>query len=456
MSISITTPSQTQFIEHGLVAAQAPNQTTCSVCVELCLEGEDVVNLVPCANCYFHRECIVSWFTSSSSKRGTCPNDRVVLFMPDRIAAGADIETEVSEEDIRRLIQEAVELTRKESRIVGNDNIIRWWISDDQVDRVRDIQDLLAFAGMRLASLPSSERDELTPLIIDTEIAVRRQIDRYTSAIFCVLSERVDALRGRLIVGYARRGGSRWREYIESELENLLEGSRNPDWSRLAVLLQEADHIEQCVAVYEGPLDRFAVVEDNAHYSYFISSIASEYRYGSSRLLSDMRPQFVLERIEQALQEVAVFVRAETELEHAARTNNAWCNFFRAAFLCRVFCALTLARNRLVYLPSTVRVNAAQRLDNAEDSVQQYVDRYRGAVEEVIVERVSALRSRMNEMRSQTLYNSAMWQVSFDRTEKDLEKILEEVNHSHCSIIVGLFPRVDFIERIIASNDRYL
>jgi hypothetical protein len=78
-------PTQAEFIEHGLSDDPIPSGPQCSICVEDCSSGEGkAVKLISCENCYFHNSCITAWLNSGHERRGTCPNDRTVLFIPLR------------------------------------------------------------------------------------------------------------------------------------------------------------------------------------------------------------------------------------------------------------------------------------------------------------------------------------------------------------------------------------
>lgn len=88
-------PSQSDFIENEVHNCEAADQFHCTVCV-----GKDETQVVRIdhngRSCYFHRECLISWFTSTDQKRGTCPNDRAELFEPDELEPGlTDVAREV-------------------------------------------------------------------------------------------------------------------------------------------------------------------------------------------------------------------------------------------------------------------------------------------------------------------------------------------------------------------------
>jgi hypothetical protein len=83
-------PTQAQFLEHGLEVC-SPSEyglenSTCSICTEDLEHGDaEIVKLILCEQCYFHKKCIVAWFTSTYRRRGICPNDRTMLFQPDGV-----------------------------------------------------------------------------------------------------------------------------------------------------------------------------------------------------------------------------------------------------------------------------------------------------------------------------------------------------------------------------------
>ncbi|KAF1941229.1 hypothetical protein EJ02DRAFT_512536 [Clathrospora elynae] len=99
---NLSLPTQEDFFENGLVPGSedspVPENYICSICTEDCLPGEDIVKIVICANCYFHKECLASWLTSTHSNRGTCPNDRTRLFT---IASASNRATRLSPAVVR-------------------------------------------------------------------------------------------------------------------------------------------------------------------------------------------------------------------------------------------------------------------------------------------------------------------------------------------------------------------
>jgi hypothetical protein len=79
---NLSLPAQAAFFQNGLAPCpdNFPEGSQCSICIEDFEKGEDVVQVLACPKCYFHMECLKSWFNSSHAGRGTCPNDRTRLF----------------------------------------------------------------------------------------------------------------------------------------------------------------------------------------------------------------------------------------------------------------------------------------------------------------------------------------------------------------------------------------
>lgn len=78
-------PSQAEFLQHGILTVSQIPEDRCSVCLMEYTLSDTIVKLLSCSKCYFHADCIKAWFRSTHQKRGTCPNDRTELFIPDRI-----------------------------------------------------------------------------------------------------------------------------------------------------------------------------------------------------------------------------------------------------------------------------------------------------------------------------------------------------------------------------------
>jgi hypothetical protein len=130
-------PTQAQFIENGLSTETAPPDTTWSVCVETCEEGEDIVRIIPCGNCFYHRVCILEWFNSARLQSDTCPNDRAVLFRPDRAVSDFElIDAEFAREN--HGIQDAeLELEQELHRIENELNRIQDRRIQDELNGLR-------------------------------------------------------------------------------------------------------------------------------------------------------------------------------------------------------------------------------------------------------------------------------------------------------------------------------
>lgn len=72
--------SQAEFFMTGVLPVPAQFETACSTCLEPLTD--DVVKMVKCEH-MFHCTCILPWFQSRNSGRGTCPNCRTELFEPE-------------------------------------------------------------------------------------------------------------------------------------------------------------------------------------------------------------------------------------------------------------------------------------------------------------------------------------------------------------------------------------
>lgn len=87
-------PSRDHYMENGGIQASiTPPDTICSIFTEPGMGNAEIMKILPCENCYFHRVCILEWFDFTHERRGTCPNDRTPLF--DTITAdprGTDFE----------------------------------------------------------------------------------------------------------------------------------------------------------------------------------------------------------------------------------------------------------------------------------------------------------------------------------------------------------------------------
>lgn len=80
-------PSQDDFMANHLHASIPPNEegARCSICfVEWTEDGQDVVriDINHTTPCFYHRECIVTWFQAIGQNHWTCPEHRIELFQP--------------------------------------------------------------------------------------------------------------------------------------------------------------------------------------------------------------------------------------------------------------------------------------------------------------------------------------------------------------------------------------
>ncbi|KAF2702759.1 hypothetical protein K504DRAFT_464889 [Pleomassaria siparia CBS 279.74] len=84
-------PTLSLFLRHCLIPCSAespyPGNAQCTICIESYNGPQDKVSKIVICGHLFHNECIQTWFTSISRMRGTCPNCRTLLFIPDPLTA---------------------------------------------------------------------------------------------------------------------------------------------------------------------------------------------------------------------------------------------------------------------------------------------------------------------------------------------------------------------------------
>lgn len=136
-------PTQAQFLDTGLetctTCTPGLEGATCSIRTEdFESTDETVVRLMPCEACYFHKDCILTWFTSMHGRCGTCPNDRTVLFSLDRIEQFDFDSQQLQSQDW----QEGLALENLEALVVSQnvgsnpDPIINVWETETRVTMV--------------------------------------------------------------------------------------------------------------------------------------------------------------------------------------------------------------------------------------------------------------------------------------------------------------------------------
>jgi hypothetical protein len=150
-------PDQSEFLSTKLLSCPNPPQDSkCTVC-QCDWDDEEVVQIThPSGSnmitCFYHKECVMAWFTSSNARRRDCPNDRVALFKPDALTLEQVDLLEFGEipaqddSDVEILTGLEISLTIQEARThlhllsvdhttaITNDGTIQFWneTSDDR------------------------------------------------------------------------------------------------------------------------------------------------------------------------------------------------------------------------------------------------------------------------------------------------------------------------------------
>jgi hypothetical protein len=158
------------------------------------------------------------------------------------------------------------------------------------------------------------------------------------------------------------------------------------------------------------------------------------------------------------LREVAIFTLAETRLIGAASLIYAWSASDHDALGMNLLSNFATATRRFMDLrpssvPFPVLADITERVEAARIDIERCISQYRGAVRGVLVERVRALQLRLVAIMRQPPCGSAIiLLVWISRKDKEMEMLLQEVDHVHWSMIFGLSQRVDRIEREIVDR----
>lgn len=139
-------PTQSEFIENILRISEAPAGLQCTICLYPCDHSEQVVKIDHGSGCFFHRECLLTWFTSTSPRRGSCPNDRIALFEPTPLSEAQfnapdiftlDFPPPLTHEDILRrplilesIMRQPTTSSRIRDYIDRADNYVAYWVDN--------------------------------------------------------------------------------------------------------------------------------------------------------------------------------------------------------------------------------------------------------------------------------------------------------------------------------------
>jgi len=261
-----STPSHAQFIANGLATGDAPPDTMCSICTELCAEGENIVKLIPCQSCYFHRVCILEWFASSNLRRGTCPNDRTVLFTSnpndptvlstlDHVAHVPAVET--PSERVASALRRHMNFVRDQNAVTGANNIVTAWRAAEDsgmIERVRDDILTMRYRHSGGNSLSQDIRRHYELVSDYAEADFDRLCARYLSASKEHIRTRLEALYPLLDELEQRFPPWTSKEYKE-HLQWMLGSAGSFHWDTMYIELDETSNTEEWIrAMYENML----------------------------------------------------------------------------------------------------------------------------------------------------------------------------------------------------------
>jgi len=251
-----STPSHAQFIANGLATGDAPPDTTCSICTELCAEGEDVVKLIPCQSCYFHRVCILEWFASSNSRRGTCPNDRTVLFITspnDRTVLFtsnhvAHVPVVDWNERVTNALRRHMNFVRDQNAVTGASNIVTAWRAVEEGDMFRQVRADIHTMRYAIGISLSQDIRRHYELVSDyAEADFDRLRARYLSAAKEHIRTRMEALYP-LFDEMEQNGDWRWASTnLKEDVQFMVQRAESASWYTIYMWLDETSNMEEWV-----------------------------------------------------------------------------------------------------------------------------------------------------------------------------------------------------------------
>jgi hypothetical protein len=275
-------PTQLQFCENGLEAcasdAPALKDISCSICIQNYTENdESIVKLVPCSNCYFHEECIKAWFASTHQRRGTCPNDRTVLFQPNPLVhitpPGEEIEMTLSllyEPIAHMQLAEAADhhaaFLHAQTAAETPEEIIDVWHNADAEHILHRLQfDISSLRERRAerSGFSASLRDQLAQRADEIEVDYNRFHDRYISTMQTRIRTRVAALSVR--VDHLKASDEVYRNLIaqfhEEDIEYVLATAEERSMVSLHFALIQIKKVDRLIKVAE---DRWIAQEERS------------------------------------------------------------------------------------------------------------------------------------------------------------------------------------------------
>ena len=242
-------PTQTQFLDNGLEPympdASDLDNAMCSICVEDFKDKDQAcVKLVPCG-CSFHKNCIMTWFESTHERRGTCPNDRTVLFQPDRLPSEAEDSSYI---EISIANEMTIGFLRAQEAVIGTDEVISAWHTaneDGTASRVRAAITFLQSAAALRSGFSATRSDRLRQLSNNIEADYIRFQTRYTNTVKAWARERVDAFLVRIqILQAVDQAYDIVSRYHKQNVEELVKRIQNWDIRAAYSVFRQVEYIE--------------------------------------------------------------------------------------------------------------------------------------------------------------------------------------------------------------------
>jgi hypothetical protein len=245
-----TAPTQAEFIKHGLSDGSVPSGARYSICVEDCSSGEEKpVKLICLPNCYFHGTCIMAWFNSSHERRGTCPNDRTVLFIPLRFnhqqhSARAQAQVTAISNDpeyIAAIVQARTGIARLEfeqDTATNPNTIVSQWHQVLANNLIMQIQDSLVTMRQPRPGVSVATASHITDALEESEDAFYRVCVAYSDAARTVLLAYTSSLVTRLDA-ISPESICEWWDQIAANVRALPAAAENAEWQAMPGHLNE-------------------------------------------------------------------------------------------------------------------------------------------------------------------------------------------------------------------------
>ncbi|PSN70399.1 hypothetical protein BS50DRAFT_632290 [Corynespora cassiicola Philippines] len=203
-------PTQSYFMEHGFNTVVPPSNTTCSICTSTYIPKDKVIKIISCTHCFFHETCIKLWFYSTHQARGSCPNDRRLLFEPDALtpeqisASTGHFEPLGAQETIlrayiRHIESELAHFKNRLSRADFTEDVLEVW--REFTATRRNLQDSVKYVRRELSSyqsLAEGTRWRFRFIVRQVESFLADGRERFLSAARYEIANKAHILKRRL------------------------------------------------------------------------------------------------------------------------------------------------------------------------------------------------------------------------------------------------------------------